>query len=460
MKKVIYFLLLLITLSSCKEEENTFQAPIGSEAFRFKAIAGGAIMHYTLPADPDISGLNVKYKDFRGKEILRSSSALSDSLTLVGFNEAKQNIPAEVKLIKRNGEESIPISVCFNTLDSAPYSFIDNVKVLSGWNGFSVQTNNAANANGIAHIYYLGTDPLSGKEDTVLLSSTNITEGKDTLIFKLNQSKDINTIVIRTEDYRGYMVREKVWSNIASYNTAKLDPSKFNFYCDKTIESEEECLGEKYLFDGDLKGESYFDDKGMYDEDELADRYHMYLAGPQAFGIPMYIDMHENKLTAQIRFYCMLKIHRVGLGSENTHSNLFNGMFYEDKLPCDVDVYAAKDDYGTSGNWEAKKWEKVASYKQDPNIDQTQRWCQKTYSEDFSKYEIDSKADAEKADSVFLPLDLICEGQEDGYRYLKIVVNNTYNLTGEDLDWAWVSTLNVAKYFTLQELEIWTKKED
>lgn len=464
MKKMIYFLLLLVTLVSCKDEENSFQPAIGSEAFSFKATAGGAIMHYTLPADNDIMGLNIRYKDFKGNEILRSASSLSDSLTLVGFNEARQNIPAEVRLVKRNGEESSPISVSFNTLDSAPYAFIDNVKVLSGWNGFSVQTNNATNANGIAHVYYLGIDPLSGKEDTVLLSSINITAGKDTLTFNLKQEKDLNTIVIRTEDYRGYMVREKVWNNIASYNTAKLDPSKFNFYCDKSVESEGECLGEKYLFDGDLKGESYFDDKNNFKRDDLANRYHMYLAGPQAFGEPMYIDMHENKITAQVRMYCMLFINR-GLGSSygtyNTHFRLFSGMYYEDKLPCNVDVYAAKDDHGNANNWEQKKWEKVASFKQDPDIDQTQRWCQKTYSYDFYKNEISSKADAEKADSVFLPLNLICEGQEDGYRYLKIVVNNTYNLTGQDLSYSWSgNTFNIAKYFTMQELEVWTKKED
>ncbi len=464
MKKVIYFLLLLASLSSCKDEESAFQPSIGSEAFSFKATHGGAVMHYTLPADKDIMGLNIRYKDYAGKEILRSASSLCDSMTLVGFNEAKQNIPAEVRLVKRNGDESAPIAINFSTLDSAPYAFIDNVKVLSGWNGFSVQTDNPTDANGIAHIYYLGTDPFSGKEDTVLLSSVNITEGKDTLTFNLKQEKELNTIVIRTEDYRGYMVREKVWNNIASYNTAKLDASKFNFYCDKSIESESECLGEKYLFDGDLKGESYFDEKGKYDIYELSNRYHMYLAGPEAFGTPMYIDMHENKITAQVRMYAMLNISRY-LGANgapnDTHSRLFNFMFYEDKLPCDVSVYAAKDDHGTASDWDSKNWELVATYKQDPDIDYTQRWSIKTFSQNYYRYTLNSKSETEKADSIFMPLNLLCEGQGDGYRYLKIIVNNTYNLSGTDLQQSWSgSTLNVAKYFTMQELEIWTKKED
>lgn len=464
MKRIIYFLLLLVALTSCKDEETGFQPGIGTEAFSFKAIAGGAVMHYTLPKDKDIMGLNIRYKDYAGKEILRSSSALSDSLSLVGFNEAKQNIAAEVRLVKRNGDESSPIAVTFSTLDSAPYAFIDHVKVLSGWNGFSVETDNSANANGIAHIYYLGTDPLTGKEDTVLLSSINITEGKDTLTYNLKQEKDLNTIVIRTEDYRGYMVREKVFENIASYNTGKLDPSKFNFYCDKTVESKDECLGEKYLFDGDLKGETYFDEKDKYDRYERANRYYMYLAGPYAFGAPMYVDMHQNKITAQVRMYAMLNINRsmgTSYADNNTHWKLFNGMFFEDKLPCQVDVYAAKDDHGEAGNWDNKTWQKVASYKQDPDIDYTQRWSVKTYSQNYYRYAINSKSEAEKADSIFLPLNLVCEGQGDGFRYLKIVVNGTYNLSGTDLDYSRNgSTNNIAQYFAMQELEIWTKKEE
>lgn len=167
-------------------------------------------------------GLNIRYKDYAGHEILRTSSALKDSVVLEGFNEAKQNVPAEVRFVKRDGEESAPIAVSFSTEDSAPYAFFNNVKVLSGWNGFSILTDNTTNAKGMAHIYYLGTDPLSGQPDTILIKTVNITEGKDTLNFELKQKSEDNTIVIRTEDYRGYMVREQAWSHVKAYNTDKL----------------------------------------------------------------------------------------------------------------------------------------------------------------------------------------------------------------------------------------------
>ena len=213
------------------------------------------------------------------------------------------------------------------------------------------------------------------------------------------------------------------------------------------------------MFDGDLKGETYFDYKNKYDKYERADKYYMYLAGPEAFGVPMYIDMHQNRITAQVRMYAMLNISR-SLGYKKTHYRLFNLSYYEDKLPCQVDVYAAKDDQGQAGNWDQKNWEKVASYNQDPDIDYTQRWSVKTFSQNYYKYRIASKSEAEKADSIFLPLNFICEGQGNGYRYLKIVVNGTYSLSGRDYDGWYGKTLNVAQYFTMQELEIWTKKED
>ena len=447
-------MLFTMVITSCKDEESAFQPGIGTEAFSFNPTPGGAVMRYKIPADKDLMGLNIRYKDYAGKEILRSASSLSDSLVLEGFNEAKENIPAEVRLVKRNGEESEPISVSFSTKDSAPYAFFDNVQVKSGWNGFSVITkNDFTNAKGLAHVYYLGTDPLSHQPDTILLTTFNITEGSDTMNFALKQKADLNTIVIRTEDYRGYMVREKVWDNVASYNTAKLDPSKFDFYCDKSIEDEEYELGKKYLFDGDLKGMSYYDNADKIGREPACEKMDAFLAGPEAWGEPMYIDLRKNTITAEVRFYTPLYFNRLWTrSSSNPYYTLFRQDVYVDKLPCNVEVYAAKDDHGTASNWDAKNWVKVASYKQAPDIDNDKRWCANAIG---GKNFLRLKTDLEAADSVFLSLKLLCDGQEDGYRYLKVVVNETY----DDND-SWTGPLNTAKYFFMQEMEVWTRKEN
>ncbi len=455
MKKIIYFLLLLITLSACKDEENVFQATIGSEAFSFKPTSGGAIMHYKLPSDADIMGLNIRYKDFYGKEILRSASALADSMELSGFNKAQQNIPAEVRLVKRNGEESTPIAVSFCTEDSAPYAFFNHVSVQSGWNGFTVLTDNPSNAKGLAHIFYLGKNPLNGDPDTILISSFNITAGKDTMDFALQQKSEVNTIIIRTEDFRGYMVREESYPNIASYNTTKLAPSEFSFHCEKSVENEDEKIGTEYLFDGDTKGINYFIDRN--------DKYYRtFMAGPEAQTTPMYIDLHKNRLTAQIKLYAMLNIYRY-LGEDGEFGSLFNGGLYADKLPCDIDVYAAKDDQDTGNNWDNKQWIRVCGFKQDPNIEITKRWCSGCLGDYYggTGEAYYTKKEVEDADSVSLSLNLLCDGQEDGYRYLKIVVNDVYNLNEKETGEGFGQQIyNPAKYFTLQELEIYTKKED
>lgn len=458
MKRIInhitFFIFLALAFTACKESENSFVPSIGTEAFNFKPIAGGAIMHYTLPKDKDIIGLNIRYKDFKGTEILRSGSVFCDSLELAGFNQAQNDVKGEIRLVKTDGEESTPIPVKFSTEDSGPYAFIDHVKVLSGWNGFTIQTDNPSNAKGMAHIFYLGKDPHTGLPDTILINSFNITEGKDTMIFAPKQLAEKNNIVIRTEDYRGYMVREKTWENILSFNTQKLDPKKFDFFCDKSVEAEDEMLGAKYLFDGDTKGSGYFIDQNE-------DMYRMFLAGPEAQGEPMYIDMHKNEITAQIRLYAMAKVNRL-FPYNGTHKRLFHQMYYLDKLPCDVELYAAKDDNGTASNWDSKEWVKVASYKQSPDINPYARWCVNClfdYSQGWAS-QLESLKDVNKADSIYMPIDLSCEGQGEGYRYLKIIVNQTFNFVDGDFNYEDNQGLNAAKYYTIQELEVYTKKEE
>lgn len=80
--------------------------------------------------------------------------------------------------------------------------------------------------------------------------------------------------------------------------------SEFEFVCDNIVTSEKDKIGLQYLFDGDTKGTTW------WDEEEF-DRFHFYsfLAGPNAAGEnahPMYVDMKKNRLTAQLRIYCML----------------------------------------------------------------------------------------------------------------------------------------------------------
>lgn len=455
MRKIILLIFAVLTIVSCKDEENTFLPSCGSEAFSFTPMAGGAVMHYKLPVENDIMGLNVRYKDFRGKDVLYSASALSDSLTLTGFNQAQSNVPAEVRLVNKNGEESKPIAVSFSTYDSAPYAFFDHVKVASGWNGFSVTTDNPKGATGMGHVFYLGKDPRTGEPDTILINSFNLTEGKDTMKFEVKQESPENTIVIRTEDFRGYMVREESYPHIISYNTEKLDPSKFDFYCDKSVEDPEYMIGKEYLFDGDINGVNHYID---------LDGKHLrtFIAGPQAINAPMYIDMHKNLLTAKINIGAIADVNTY-LTFPKYLNKIFWGACFVDKMPCEVEVYGAKDDNGSATDWDSKQWVRVASFSESRNIEPARRWCAKTY-QTFpngiydQSHIIRNKEKAEKADPMLMPLNLMCEGQGEGYRYLKIVVKNVFEPADEESEFGLMKGRNVAEYITFNELEVYTKK--
>ena len=93
----ILLLLLIIGLWACDDDKSGFVvAELPDNAFSFKPMSGGAVMHYILPEDPGIVGIRVRYKDEYGKDMLRAASSTCDSVKLVGFNKATSNIPAQV----------------------------------------------------------------------------------------------------------------------------------------------------------------------------------------------------------------------------------------------------------------------------------------------------------------------------------------------------------------------------
>ncbi len=448
-KTLLYspILLLALFVTSCHDDDaRGFDSQIKAENFTFRPIAGGAIMRYTFPKDENVVGMTVSYKDYSGKQCLVSASPMTDSLKILGFNEAKDNVPAQVRYQKRNGEESVPIDVNFSTHDSGPVAFFKGLKVQSGWNGFTLITNNPAESSGMAHIFYLGTNPYTNKEDTLLLTSLNIEEGTDTIVLKTKQEKDVNTIVVRSEDFRGYMVKQEVFENVASYSMRKLSPDEMSVDWEPSIEDPENKVGKEWLTDGDSKGMKFYDDND--------ERYvRMAIAGPEAVGKPIYVDMKHNRLTAEVKLYEPLYLKRF-IDYDSPYFKLIEFDF-PSKVPCDVTVYGAKDDGGSAGNWDEKQWTKLGVYKQDNLIDPKSRWSYKCWFDFNYNQSFGTKEDAEKADPLCCSVGVPAEGQGEGYRYLKVVINNTFDTTN-DLEFMGG---NVAGYVFLSEMEVYTKKD-
>ena len=225
MKKLIYLIMAVWAFTSCNDSDEAFTVEISAEGFHFTPIMGGALLQYTLPDDPEIIAINVRYQDVYGNPILKTGSNSTDKLTLTGFNESVNNIPAQITFLRQDYTESQPIDIQFGTLDSSPICFINNAEVQSGWNGCTLSFDNPEGTTGMAHVFYLGSNPIDQQPDTILIESFPLSAGADVKHYTPKQKSAFHTIIVRVEDYRGYMVKERVWENLQAFNTELHYPS-------------------------------------------------------------------------------------------------------------------------------------------------------------------------------------------------------------------------------------------
>ena len=66
MKKLIYLIMAVWAFTSCNDSDEAFTVEISAEGFHFTPIMGGALLQYTLPDDPEIIAINVRYQDVYG----------------------------------------------------------------------------------------------------------------------------------------------------------------------------------------------------------------------------------------------------------------------------------------------------------------------------------------------------------------------------------------------------------
>lgn len=436
MKNILFMLLLIVGFWRCQHEDHFFDISVDRENFTFQPMAGGAIMRYTLPRDKDVLSIRVRYQDALGNEILRTGSYACDSLMLIGFNEARKRVPATVTVCDRNNVESEPVEVFFDTEDSGPVAFFNHLEVKPGWNGFMITYDAPKKARGIAHVFYVGKDPKTLQPDTLLLSSFAINEGSDTLAFALKQSEATNQVVIRTEDFRGYMVKQKIWEKVEAYNTEKLAPSKFKFEDPENLsrENPELKLGYEYLFDGDTKGLICLNTGEQI--------FNTYLAGPGAVGVPLFIlDLQEPRMIASVNLYALLYVQKTFPWGDKIWRN---GTLM-DMLPCKVSVYVSNDK-----NNEAS-WKKMAFFEEDKDMTVVSRWCSRAYGIMYSSI-LNEPEEIEKAEPCCVEMNLPATGE--AYRYVKVVVDELFNCYE-----GYPFGLNTGQYVTLHEVEIYTSKD-
>ena len=440
MRKLYYLLAIVWLFAACQDDENFFETSMASSDISFRPIGGGAVMKYKLPADPEIYSIRVRYQDAQGNDMLKVGSYTVDSLVLNGFNEARKDIPVQVTLCDRHDVESAPMHFTFDTEDSGPISFFDHLQVEGGWNGFQVSYDLPYDVDGLAHVFYVGKKPGTQISDTILLQTITLNKGADTIAFELKQNSLENTVVVRTEDFRGYRVKQEIFSEVPSYSTEKMDISNCGFLDPENliIEDEDALLGVKYLYDGELKGEKL-----------TMSQYKTFLAGPRAWNKDLLIvDLKGQKQVAQIRLYGMLFVRDNFPPKPNAYNpNVPKygpvwGTTYYNKLPCKVSVYTSNDKDDDSS------WQRLGHFEQGASIPADERWIERCAGLDYD-FEL-TEDQIDDAEPAFLSMFLPAPGEL--CRYVKIVVEDVFNNIWDTAD------QNEEEYVTFHELEIYTKK--
>ena len=72
MKKLVYIWLAVWSLWSCQKDEAYFDVLVPADGLTFSPVEGGAVMHYRLPADEEVYGIRVRYKDAFGRAMIRT----------------------------------------------------------------------------------------------------------------------------------------------------------------------------------------------------------------------------------------------------------------------------------------------------------------------------------------------------------------------------------------------------
>lgn len=440
MKRYKLLLFLLLSFFACNEDHSIFEVSTDGLKFDSRPVPGGAMFKYSLPDNSDIFSINIRYQDSRGNAILKSAGYGGDSILLDGFTRSEKAV-AQLTFSDNYGKESTPIEFEFSTEDSAPWSFFNEIEVSTSWDGFQIMYGKTTIATGMAHVFYLGLNPMTQKNDTILVRSFPINAKGDTLHFIPKQEKEIYSVVVRTEDFAGYRVRQEIYPNVASYSTEQKIITQENYNDNGlSVENHLAKTGLKYLFDGELRGRERFLNPAEGGK-EATIVFGAYVAGPQAIGSPLIIDLKEERAPAKIRFYTLYE--KMGqlfapVGPNYPLGEVWNG-FYEDKVPCKATIY------GTNNLSDADGWVKLGTLDEDPKAEFP--W----YLAPKNTNQPSDLADLESRDPLFI--DIMLPPSDKPYRYLKCVIDGTYDLKKSNgIDY------NKQKYFMLTELEVFVKK--
>ena len=463
MKNTILLLLLMFGVFACKDDDKIgFDVPVEfRKDLSFRPVPGGAIMNYYLPRNTDVFGVRVRYANAWGEQMSKDGTYLTDSLVLRGFTEARQDVSARVSFFNNNMVESEPIEVKFNTENSATVAIFDSLEVNPFWGGFNITYRSPETVSGMLHVFYLGTNPLTNEPDSILMASTPIAEGGDTLNFVMQQAMETTDVIVRTDDFNGKRVKQQIFVGLPCLSMDTLKPDEFDFkYTGKVFENKEYELSLNYLFDGDKKGTKYR--KNRMNGKQY--KYSTFVTDAYAFGERFIIDLREEKIPASVSLYAFLNYqtswpfggHSSVVEFPEFLVEIWNAS-YCSRLPAKMKLY------GTNSNPETVDLNScVCLFKLDDDPDFRagfkESWATRT-AEYYGKggredWMAATDTEVEAAEPVCLKM--LCDYTGARYRYLIFVVEDTYDGYGE---WGMGEEQNPREYVTFNELEVCVKAE-
>ena len=463
-RKYIFIICVGLGLLACNDDDKiSFDVPVEFQSISFKPVPGGAVMHYKLPDNMDIFGVRARYTNAYGEMLIKDGSYLSDSISLTGFTEAQSAVPVQLSFFNSEMQESQPMELTFETEASAAVAVFDNLIVRPFWGGFNVTYTAPETVEGTIHVFYIGTNPATPELDSILMGSYPIIEGGDTLNFELQQTVDQLNVVVRTDDYDGHRVKMEIFEDVPALVMAQLTPDEFEFSFTGTIlEMPQYGFSLDYLFDGNKKGEGWH---AHYLRNERR-IYDTFMVGPEAFGERFIFDLGSPKVPAALYGYAFINYGRdlplvstyPQPGDDNLIGTIWSGKYYS-RLPCVATVYGTNEDPRTVDlSTCAVLYQLNESYLYEDFLSSS--WCRLTndsYHYGITSYGSASDEEIAAADPVVLRM--LCNYTGDTYRYLILVVDDTYRSNRWGSQYPNGYEENADGYLTFDEMEVYVLAE-
>ena len=205
MKSIITVLFLCLILFVGCEEDYIGQFPVDGIApkqvsgVQVENLAGMAKLTYSLPNETDMLYVKAVYTNEQGEEKEVRSSVFSNTMEIRGFGHSKK---VSVKLISvdRSQNESAPVMVEIEPLDSPIYAILESVDIISSWGGMKFKWENPTMEQVIVSVIAeqdTGTFELDTYYSTAEIAK-EVLRGLDTLQF--NVALSIRDIYGNTTD--------------------------------------------------------------------------------------------------------------------------------------------------------------------------------------------------------------------------------------------------------------------